>query len=129
MLERYGRIEQPPAVTEVIQTGGQGARVVGMQRVLQAHSDPFLGFLSGPESQFYVRQFHDMKGGIDADTLEDEPFVRYAQACAVTLARAHGQSGRSAEITGYAGNGSKVTAAILTWCQAYAELAAADFAL
>lgn len=70
-----------------------------------------------------------MKGGIDADTLADVPFPKYAQACAIVLARAHGQSGRSAEIAGYAGNGKSITEALMAWCQAYAEVAVVDYEL
>src|SRR5690606_26229705 len=91
VLEQYGGIEQPPEVSAFIAEHGQGARVVAMQRVLQAVSDPFLGSLRGGgpvEVDLYVRQFHDMKGGIETEQLDDESFVTYARACAITLARA-----------------------------------------
>lgn len=127
VLEQYGAIRQPQSLTDVVAAGGEGARVVGMQRTLQALSDPFLGHLRGVNSDYYVRQFHDMKGGIEVETLEDPAFVTYAQACAIVLARAHGQSGSAAQVAGYIGNGRVVGEAVLEWSYAYADLSARDY--
>ena len=127
VLEQYGRIAQPEQLTAVIEASGQGARVVAMQRVLQAVSDPFLGYLRSAQADLYVRQFNDMKGGIEVDQLEDRPFVEYAQACAATLARAHSQSPRAGAIVGYIGSGTAVAEAITAWSHAYADLSAQDF--
>ena len=115
VLEQYGGITQPRILRDGVARHGEGARVVSMQRVLQAVSDPFLGYLRHDGADFYVRQFHDMKGGIDADTLDDGPFKVYAQACGVTLARAHSQSPRAALISGYLGNGRVAAQALLEW--------------
>ncbi|GGM59915.1 DUF2252 domain-containing protein [Microbacterium saperdae] len=127
VLEEYGRIVQPPALQEVIDASGEGARVTSMQRILQALSDPFLGHLRGPNADFYVRQFHDMKGSIDVEELEDGPFVTYAQACAATIARAHSQSVTASEVAGYIGSGRVVGQALLDWARAYAEVSLADY--
>lgn len=127
VLVEHGRQPQPPRLEQHIEQVGEGGRVVALQRILQAVSDPFLGYLRGMEADFYVRQFHDMKGGIDIETLDDVPFRRYAQACAVTLARAHGQSPHAATITGYVGSGRAVTEAVLEWAYAYADLSRADY--
>ena len=80
-----------------------------------------------PRGDFYVRQFHDMKGGIDADVLDDGPFQRYAEACAATLARAHAQSRTAGVVAGYIGNGDAVGQAILEWAYAYAALSKGDY--
>ncbi len=127
VLEQYGRIAQPDRLVRAIETGGQGSRVVAMQRILQAVSDPFLGYLRSAHADLYVRQFNDMKGSIEVDQLEDRPFVEYAQACAATLARAHSQSPRAAAIVGYIGSGKAVAEAITAWSHAYADLSARDF--
>ena len=130
VLEQYGGIEQPPEVSAFIAEHGQGARVVAMQRVLQAVSDPFLGSLRGGgpvEVDLYVRQFHDMKGGIETDQLDDESFVTYARACAITLARAVAQSPSAADISGYIGGGRRLGEAMLSWSLAYAEQSRADY--
>ena len=116
-----------------IEQHGEGGRVVAMQRILQAVSDPFLGHVrrspEGAQRDFYVRQFHDMKGGFEIDTLDDVPFRWYADACAATLARAHGQSPDAATVSGYVGRGKAVGEAILEWAYAYAALSYADWEL
>ncbi len=127
VLEQYGGVSQPVELTDAIAAGGEGARVVGMQRILQAASDPFLGYLQQPTRGYYVRQFHDMKGGIDMDTLADRPFRRYAAACGAVLARAHAQSPTAAEIVGYAGKGDELADAIISWSKAYARLSLVDY--
>lgn len=133
VLIQYGGADQPSGVSRYIERFRDGGRVVAMQRVLQAVSDPFLGHLSGipsdieAERSFYVRQFHDKKGGFDTDTLEDGSFVWYAQACAATLARAHGQSPTAAMVSGYLGGGRVAGEAILEWSHAYAAISHADW--
>ncbi|WP_127473520.1 DUF2252 domain-containing protein [Microbacterium sulfonylureivorans] len=135
VLIEYGGVEQPDGVGRFIEANGEGGRVVAMQRILQAVSDPFLGHLTGsppdgaPERSFYVRQFHDKKGGFDVDTLEDAAFGWYADACATTLARAHGQSPNAAVVAGYIGGGRVAGEAILEWSYAYADLSRADWQL
>lgn len=132
VLAEYGGIAQPAELAELTAEQGEGGRVVAMQRILQALSDPFLGSLRHASEEFgevdlYVRQFHDMKGGIEIEEIEDEPFVTYSRACAVTLARAHAQSPRAAEVSGYLGDGSKVGEALHQWGLAYADRSLADY--
>jgi uncharacterized protein (DUF2252 family) len=132
VLVEHGGVDQPDEVTEHTAQHGEGGRVVAMQRILQGASDPFLGHLRssadslGGGVDLYVRQFHDMKGGIDIETLEDVPFQRYAQACAVVLARAHSQSPATAIVSGYLGNGRAAVEPMLEWAYAYADVSRAD---
>ena len=130
VLEEYGGIRQPRRLTQLINEQGEGGRVVALQRILQAVSDPFLGHLRNHSRgrSFYVRQFHDMKGGLDMQSLDDEPFLQYGQTCAATLARAHGQSETAPAIVGYIGNGEIVANAIVEWAYAYAKTNRADHA-
>lgn len=127
VLVEYGRIEQPAAIQKLIASQGEGARVVAMQRILQALSDPFLGHVRGPSVDYYVRQFHDMKGGVEVETLDDAPFVTYAQSCAATIARAHSQSVTAGAVAGYIGNGQVVGQTLLEWARAYAAVSIADY--
>lgn len=135
VLIEYGGVVQPEAVSRFIAQNGDGGRVVAMQRILQAVSDPFLGHVTGtpvdggPDRSFYLRQFHDKKGGFDMDLLEDAAFHRYAGACAATLARAHGQSPNASVVAGYVGGGRIAAEAILEWSYAYADLSRADWEL
>ena len=127
VLVEYGGVEQPTRLTDLIEAGGEGARVVAMQRVLQGLSDPFLGHLRGPNVDYYVRQFHDMKGGVDVELLDDGPFITYARACAATVARAHSQSVTAAEVAGYLGKARVATRALVDWAHAYAEVSRSDY--
>lgn len=127
VLEQYGGIEQPQVLVDLVEAHGQGARVVSFQRILQGVSDPFLGYLSAEGTDLYVRQFHDMKGGIEVSEIDDRPFVTYARACGITLARAHSQSPRAAIVAGYLGSGKALTEAILAWSSAYADLSERDY--
>lgn len=126
VLAEHGGQEQPPALTALIEQSGEGARVVALQRILQGVSDPFLGHFRGERSH-YVRQFRDMKVGIDMETLDDTPFRQYAQACAATLARAHSQSPNAAFVAGYIGTGRVIGEALREWAYAYADLSRADY--
>jgi uncharacterized protein (DUF2252 family) len=129
VLVEYGRIVQPPALQEAIDSSGEGARVVAMQRILQALSDPFLGHMRNANADFYVRQFHDMKGSIDVEDLDDGPFITYGQACAATIARAHSQSLTATEVAGYIGSGRVLGPALLEWARTYAAVSLADYEL
>ncbi|WP_375386450.1 DUF2252 domain-containing protein [uncultured Microbacterium sp.] len=131
VLEEYGHVTQPQALVDHVAEFGEGGRVVALQRILQAVSDPFLGHLQVTENDtdYYVRQFHDKKGSIEMDTLDDVPFARYADVCATTLARAHVQSQTAALVAGYIGNGRVVGESIVEWAYAYADLSRADYAL
>lgn len=128
VLEKYGRVTQPEPLRQLVEQHGEGARVVALQRMLQAVSDPFLGYLRGDDVELYVRQFHDMKGGIAIEELYVAPFVAYAQACAVTLARAHSQAPNAAIVSGYVGSGRSLGEALLAWGREYAHLSQQDFA-
>ncbi len=85
----------------------QGERVVTGQRIMQAVSDSFLGWTRSPVTgtEYYVRQLHDMKYGVDIAGLRQPGMRLYAEVCAWALARAHARSGNPAEIAGYLGPG------------------------
>jgi uncharacterized protein (DUF2252 family) len=105
-----------------------GRRVVEGQRLMQATSDLFLGWSTGGAHQFYIRQLHDMKGGIELDGSTPDEFEHYAKLCAATLARAHARSLDPAVIAGYCGKGRKLGIAIARFAQAYADLSERDYA-
>ncbi|MET0673983.1 MAG: DUF2252 domain-containing protein [Microbacterium pygmaeum] len=127
VLARYGGIRQPSRITEGGKVHGQGHRVVGLQRVLQAVSDPFLGYFQANGRDFYVRQFHDMKGSVDLDDISLAAFTDYVTSCAGLLGRAHAQSPTAGQVVGYIGSSDAASRAIMQWCRAYADQSAADF--
>ena len=127
VLEEYGRWPQTGTLFAAISALGQGIRVVGGQRILQAMSDVFLGTLRIGGRDYYVRQFQDMKGSVETAGLDPESFGEYAGACAYALARGHAQSANASLLRGYVGNGDAVGDAIVEWSYAYADKTVSDF--
>lgn len=115
----------PPRV--VAPDAPEGQRVVAHQQVLQAVSDPFLGFLSARGRDYYVRQFRDMKGSIDVGDLHGPDFGFYAAGCARLLARGHVQTPGAAWIAGYLGGSDTFDSAVVEWCHAYADQVEEDY--
>ncbi|MCU0868545.1 MAG: DUF2252 domain-containing protein [Burkholderiales bacterium] len=107
-----------------------GHRVVTGQRLMQAFSDPFLGWASDDEGRhYYVRQMQDMKGGVDLDTISPAGLAPYLVLCGWALARAHAKSGNGgADIAGYVGKGDSLGDALALYAVAYADQAEADHA-
>jgi uncharacterized protein (DUF2252 family) len=104
----------------------EGQRVVEGQRVMQAASDIFLGWvhvtgIDGEPRDFYIRQLWDWKSSADIDTMEPEMMGVYGRMCGWTLARAHARSGDAAAIGAYLGGGTSFDKAIARFADAYAD--------
>ncbi|TDE95846.1 DUF2252 domain-containing protein [Occultella glacieicola] len=127
VLVRYGRAEQPQRIVRGIAGRGNGLRVVALQRVLQGVSDPYLGHVQVGGRDYYLRQFHDMKGSVDLGDLDADTFRQYVAACAAILARAHAQSPTASGVVGYIGSGGALTDAITAWAHAYADQSRRDY--
>ncbi|KQX06646.1 MULTISPECIES: DUF2252 domain-containing protein [unclassified Leifsonia] len=123
-------IDPAPGIDPAMIATEHGFRVIANQRILQAVSDPFLGYLAGEEGRsFYVRQFRDRNVSFDIAALSPGQFVDYADACASLLARAHSQSPAAASISGYLGTGDVFDKAVVAWADEYADRSFADFEL
>jgi uncharacterized protein (DUF2252 family) len=106
-----------------------GHRVVTGQRLMQAASDSFLGWIDGPAGRsFYVRQLRDMKWSPDTASLTKKRIRPYATLCGIALARAHARSGDSIGISAYLGSGKSFDKAISTFAEAYADQTERDYA-
>jgi uncharacterized protein (DUF2252 family) len=110
-----------------------GERVVRGQRLMQAASDIFLGWLptvglDGRPRDFYGRQLWDGKRSIDVESLNEEGFEIYARACGFTLARAHARSGDRIAIASYLGSGDAFDRAMSEFAELYADQAERDHA-
>jgi uncharacterized protein (DUF2252 family) len=108
-----------------------GHRVVEGQRTMQTASDVFLGWLTmtgpdGVERDFYVRQFRDMKGGVDLERARPAGLIAYARLCGRLLANAHARGGQAAEITGYLGGGGRFADAMVAFATSYADVCERD---
>ena len=108
----------------------QGERVVTGQRIMQAVSDSFLGWTKSPitDTEYYVRQLHDMKYSIDPAALRPPGMELYAQVCAWALARAHARSANPATIAGYLGVGEVFDEALAAFAADYADQTERDHA-
>ena len=111
-----------------------GQRVVEGQRLMQATSDIFLGWvhikrsLDGPPRDFYVRQLWDWKVSVDLDAILPEGLEAYARVCGWTLARAHARSADRIAIASYLGKGDTFDRAIREYAQDYADQHERDYA-
>jgi hypothetical protein len=110
-----------------------GERVVAGQRLMQAATDIFLGWqcikgLDGVTRDYYVRQFHDWKGGADVDTLLVPGATLYARICGATLARAHARWGDRIAIASYLGKGDAYDRAMADFAAVYADQNERDYA-
>jgi uncharacterized protein (DUF2252 family) len=109
-----------------------GERVVVGQRLMQAASDIFLGWLrvtdlDGQPRDYYVRQFHDWKGSAEVATLKVPGATLYARMCGATLARAHARWGDRIAMAAYLGPGDVFDRAIADFSVAYANQNERDY--
>ena len=110
----------------------QGRRVVEGQRLMQAASDIFLGWVTatgvdGKERDFYIRQLWDGKGSAEIESMTPKTMGLYAKLCGWTLARAHARSGNRVAIASYLGKGDAFDRAMAEFSEAYADQNDKDF--
>jgi uncharacterized protein (DUF2252 family) len=111
-----------------------GERVVTGQRVMQASSDIFLGWLTVPAAEpdpvkrdFYGRQLRDWKGSAEVERMLPEGLAAYGRLCGWTLARAHARSGDRIAIAAYLGRSEAFDRAIVEFAHAYADQNERDY--
>jgi hypothetical protein len=115
------------------QFSNHGERVVVGQRLMQAVSDIFLGWLhvdtglDGKSRDFYVRQLKDWKGSAEIEQMVPEGMAAYGKLCGWTLARAHARSGDRIAIAAYLGNSDTFDRAIVEFSKAYADQNERDY--
>ena len=123
VLERFvGRSEH----------ANHGRRVVVGQRLMQAASDFFLGWvrvkdLDGRTRDYYIRQLHDWKGGVEVESFRVPGATLYGRLCGATLARAHARWGDRLAIASYLGKGDAFDRAIADFSRAYADQNERDY--
>jgi uncharacterized protein (DUF2252 family) len=110
-----------------------GRRVVAGQRLMQATSDIFLGWLhvdagmDGQPRDFYGRQLKDWKGSAATEQMDPDGMAAYGKLCGWTLARAHARSGDRVAIGAYLGSGNVFDRAIVEFSRAYADQNERDY--
>ncbi len=110
-----------------------GQRVVVGQRLMQAASDIFLGWLrvgglDGRSRDYYVRQLHDWKGSAEVESMRLPGTTLYARLCGETLARAHARWGDRIAIASYLGGSGAFDDALADFSTAYADQNERDYA-
>lgn len=107
----------------------QGRRVVEGQRLMQAASDQFIGWSTGPRGRhFYLRQLRDMKLSAQIELFDSQLLSEYAALCGWVLARAHARAGGMArELAGYLGDGDGFAVALVKYAGAYADQVEKDY--
>jgi uncharacterized protein (DUF2252 family) len=103
-----------------------GQRVVVGQRLMQAVSDIFLGWVriqafDGATRDFYVRQLRDWKGSAEIETMLPDGMLAYGEVCGWTLARAHARSGDRIAIAAYLGASASFDVAVREFAESYAD--------
>jgi len=106
-----------------------GHRVVAGQRLMQAASDIFLGWITGKPAgrHFYWRQLRDMKGSIEVELLRPPGLSILAGLCGWALARGHARSGQRIAISSYLGAGDRFDQGLAEFAFAYADQAEKDY--
>lgn len=103
-------------------------RIVCGQRLVQAVSDIFLGWIKLDHGDFYWRQLKDMKASIDIPSLTPPAMENYATACGTLLAHAHARSGDPLQISAYLGKGDQFVRAVGAFAERYADQTERDHA-
>jgi uncharacterized protein (DUF2252 family) len=106
------------------ENGGQ--RVVIGQRLMQAVSDIFLGWvrvtgIDGVRRDFYLRQLRDWKGSLEVETIAPEGIAPYGELCGWTLARAHARTGDPVAVAAYLGGSPSFDEAVHSFAESYAD--------
>jgi uncharacterized protein (DUF2252 family) len=125
--EARASVLEPYAGRSLSSTHGQ--RVVYGQRLMQAASDIFLGWMVGLQRgrQFYVRQLRDMKIAMPVDAKDPSDLAYFADACGWALALAHARTGDPAMIAGYLGSSDAFDDAIVEFADSYADQTEQDY--
>lgn len=125
--EARASVLEPYVGKSTFKTHGQ--RVVVGQRLMQAHSDIFLGWTVGTgelHRHFYLRQLKDMKMSMTPEVWTTQRALEVAEALGWVLARAHARSGDAAMISGYLGNKDVFDKAVAEFSMTYADQSELD---
>ena len=116
------QLDEPPHDNE-------GQRVVQGQRLMQAASDPLLGWTSVQSRDFYMRQLWDMKGSIPLDKTTPDGLELYAELCAAILARSHARTADRIAVATYLKDGDGMDKALAKYSASYADVVDKDYAI
>jgi uncharacterized protein (DUF2252 family) len=123
--------EAQPSVLEdhagASEFANHGERVVVGQRLMQASSDIFLGWLRVGRDHYYGRQMKDWKASAEIEQMLPDSLAAYGRMCGWTLARAHARTGDRVAIAAYLGGSDAFDRALLAFAESYAEQNERDY--
>jgi hypothetical protein len=108
----------------------QGERIVAGQKLMQAATDQFLGWTTGPRRpyrHFFIRQLRDVKIGANTLFWSKAEFKTVPALVGQILARAHARSGDASFMRGYLGKSDTFDEAIGAYAVAYAKQTERDY--
>ncbi|WP_326833857.1 DUF2252 domain-containing protein [Amycolatopsis rhabdoformis] len=106
----------------------EGRRIVHGARLVQAETDILLGWTTIDGVPFVVRQFRNLKGGIDPAALRKDHLDDYGRLAGALLARAHTRSLHPQLLAGYFSDDEHLDEAIGAYAVRYADRTEADHA-
>ena len=117
--------------TSTTEFSNHGERVVIGQRLMQAASDIFLGWLrfswDHTERDYYFRQLRDWKGSVDVDGMTPAGMDLWSRMCGWTLARAHARTGDRIATAAYLGKSDAFDLAVAEFAASYADQNERDY--
>ena len=94
--------------------------------MMQAATDPFLGWTTIDGLQYYVRQFRNMKGTVALDAIDAPALTDYAGIVGHLLAKGHARTSGASMIAGYVGASDNLDRSLCRFAHAYADQTEAD---
>ncbi len=108
----------------------EAERIVQGQQLIQALSDPFLGWVRHKEeNDFHVRQLFELPTSPDFSRKSGSFLETYAEVCAETIARGHARSGDPVQIAAYIGKDGSFGEAVARFAMKYADQVELDHQL
>lgn len=104
-----------------------GERAIAGQRLMQAATDPFVGWTSEVGRDFYVRQLRDGKAALDLEGITAAQTIDFARRCGAVLARAHARTGNPQAIAAYLGSNDAFEEGMVRFARRYAAQVERDY--
>lgn len=127
MKEARPSVLQPYVTPEFRHRGSQARRIVLGQALLQAATDPLLGWARSADRDYVIHQIWPT--GITALNVwqATSSWARYARVCGFALARAHALTGDRFAIDAYIGDTDSFEKAAARYAVRYADLVESDY--
>lgn len=117
-----------PYLPDLPEYSHHGERIVRGAQQVQVDSDLLLGWTTIDGRDYIVRQFRNMKGGLDPTAMSGKKLDDYGRLCGSLLARAHSRSLQPSLLAGYFDGEKDLDESIGHYAVAYADQTEQDHA-